>query len=76
MHSPAPRCDSLKVRPMALSERKRVCWQLKTGLRRGTYIAELKKKKKKITPISAVDKKRVYKTSKLQMATKICGCDV
>ena len=23
MHSPAPRCDSLKVRPMALSERKR-----------------------------------------------------
>ena len=29
-----------------------------------------------ITPISVVDKKRVYKTSKLQMATKICGCDV
>ena len=45
MHSPAPRCDSLKVRPMALSERKRVHWQLKTGLRRGTCIAELKKKK-------------------------------
>ena len=43
MHSPAPRCDSLKVRPMALSERKRVHWQLKTGLRRGTCIAELKK---------------------------------
>ena len=33
-------------------------------------------KRKIITPISAVDKKRVYKTSKLQMATKICGCDV
>ena len=74
MHSPAPRCDSLKVRPMALSERKRVYWQLKTGLRRGTYIAELKKKI--ITPISAVDNTMVYKTSKLQMATKICGCDV
>ena len=29
-----------------------------------------------ITPISAVDKKSVYKTSKLQMATKICGCDI
>ena len=75
MHSPAPRCDSLKVRPMALSERKRGYWQLKTGLQRGTYIAE-QKKKKIITPISAVDKKRVYKTSELQMATKICGCDV
>ena len=75
MHSPAPRCDSLKVRPMALSERKRGYWQLKTGLQRGTYIAE-QKKKITITPISAVDKKRVYKTSKLQMATKICGCDV
>ena len=60
MHSPAPRCDSLKVRPMALSERKRGYWQLKTGLQRGTYIAEQKQ----------VDKKRVYKTSKLQMATK------
>ena len=68
MHSPAPRCDSLKVRPMALSERKRGYWQLKTGLQRGTYIAE--QRKKIITPISAVDKKRVYKTSKLQMATK------
>ena len=44
MHSPAPRCDSLKVRPMALSERTRVHWQRKTGLRRGTCIAELKKK--------------------------------
>ena len=43
MHSPAPRCDSLKVRPMALSERKRGYWQLKTGLQRGTYIAEQKK---------------------------------
>ena len=69
MHSPAPRCDSLKVRPMALSERKRGYWQLKTGLQRGTYIAE-QKQKKIITPISAVDKKRVYKTSKLQVATK------
>ena len=68
MHSPAPRCDSLKVRPMALSERKRGYWQLKTGLQRGTYIAE--QKKIIITPISAVDKKRVYKTSKLQMVTK------
>ena len=76
MYSPAPRCDSLKVRPMALSVRKRVHWQLKTGLRRGTCIAEVKKKIIIITPISAVDKKRVYKTSKLQMATKICGCDV
>ena len=75
MHSPAPRCDSLKVRPMALSERKRVHWQLKTGLRRGT-LQNSKKKKIIITPISAVDKKRVYKTSRLQMATKICGCDV
>ena len=46
MHSPAPRCDFLKVRPMALSERKRGYWQLKTGLQRGTYIAEHKKKKK------------------------------
>ena len=45
MHSPAPRCDSLKVRPMALSERKRGYWQLKTGLQRGTYIAEQKQKK-------------------------------
>ena len=68
MHSSAPRCDSLKVRPMALSERKRGYWQLKTGLQRGTYIAE--QKKKIITPISAVDKKKVYKTSKLQMATE------
>ena len=68
MHSPAPRCDSLKVRPMALSERKRGYWQLKTGLQRGTYIAE--QKKIIITPISAVYKKRVYKTSKLQVATK------
>ena len=45
---------------------------------KGTYIAE---QKKIITPISAVDnkkkkKKRFYKTLKLQMATKICGCDV
>ena len=54
---------------MALSERKRGYWQLKTGLQRGTYIAE-QKQKKIITPISAVDKKRVYKTSKLQVATK------
>ena len=69
MHSPAPHCDSLKVRPMALSERKRGYGQLKTGLQRGTYIAE-QKQKKIITPISAVDKKRVYKTSKLQVATK------
>ena len=68
MHSPAPRCDSLKVRPMALSERKRGYWQLKTGLQRGTYIAE--QQKKIITPISAVDKKRVYITSRLQMSTK------
>ena len=68
MHSPAPRCDSLKVSPMALSERKRGYWQLKTGLQRGTYIAE--QRKIIITPISGVDKKRVYKTSKLQMATK------
>ena len=43
IHSPAPRCDSLKVRPIALSERKRGYWQLKTGLQRGTYIAEQKK---------------------------------
>ena len=68
MHNPAPRCDSLKVRPMALSERKRGYWQLKTGLQRGTYIAE--QAKKTITPISAVDKKRVYITSRLQMSTK------
>ena len=41
---------------------------------KGTYIAE----QKQITPISAVDnkKKRFYKTLKLQIATKICGCDV
>ena len=56
MHCPAPRCDSLKVRPMATSERKRVYWQLKTGLRR-VHILQ-KKKKKKITPISAVDNKK------------------
>ena len=76
MHSPAPRCDSLKVRPMALSERKRGYWQLKTGLQRGIYC---RTKKIIITPISAVDKKRVYKTSKLQVATKkkkICECDI
>ena len=57
MHCPAPRCDSLKVRPMATSERKRVYWQLKTGLRR-VHILQNKKKKKKITPISAVDNKK------------------
>ena len=73
MHCPAPRCDSLKVRPTATSERKRVYWQMKTGLRR---VHILQNKKKIITPISAVDNKRVYKTSKLQMATKICGWDV
>ena len=69
MHSPAPRCDSLKVRPMALSERKRGYWQLKTGLQRGTYIAK-QTEKKITTPISAVDKKRVYITSRLQMSPK------
>ena len=42
MHCPAPRCDSLKVRPMATSERKRVYWQLKTGLRR-VHILQNKK---------------------------------
>ena len=58
MHCPAPRCDSLKVRPMATSERKRVYWQLKTGLRR-VHILQNKKKNN-----SAVDKKkRFYKTS-------------
>ena len=70
MHSPAPRCDSLKVRPMALSED----WTPK-----GYIYCRTKTKTKKITPISAVDKKRVYKTSKLQVATKkkkICGCDI
>ena len=74
IHCPAPRCDSLKVRPMATSERKRGYWQLKTGLQR----VHILQNKNKITPISAVDnkKKRFYKTSKLQMATKICGCDV
>ena len=34
IHCPAPRCDSLKERPMATSERKRVYWQLKTEIRR------------------------------------------
>ena len=71
MHSPAPRCDSLKVRPMALSERKRGYLQLKTGLQRGTYIAE--QRKIIITPISAVDKKRVYKTQSYRWRQKSAG---
>ena len=54
MHCPAPRCDSLKVRPMATSERKRGYRQLKTGLRR----VHILQNKKKITPISAVDNKK------------------
>ena len=69
MHSPAPRCDSLKVRPMALSERKRGLLAAEDWTPKG-YIYCRTKTKKIITPISAVDKKRVYKTSKLQVATK------
>ena len=76
MNSPAPRCDSLKVRPMALSERKRGLLAAEDWTPKGYIYCRTKTKKKIITPISAVDKKRVYKTSKLQMATKICGCDI
>ena len=50
IHCPAPRCDSLKERPMTTSERKRVYWQLKTEIRR-VYVV---KQKKNIIPISAV----------------------
>ena len=70
MHSPAPRCDSLKVRPMALSERKRGLLAAEDWTPKGYIYCRTKKQKKIITPISAVDKKRVYKTSKLQVATK------
>ena len=62
MHCPAPHCDSLKVRPMATSERKRVYWQLKTGLRR----VHILQNKKKIIPISAVDNKKKKDFIKLQ----------
>ena len=42
IHCPAPRCDSLKERPMTTSERKRVYRQLKTEIRR---VYAVKKKK-------------------------------
>ena len=45
IHCPAPRCDSLKERPMTTSEKKRVYRQPKTGLRR-VYVVKQKKKKK------------------------------
>ena len=46
MHSPAPRCDSLKVRPMALSERKRGLLAAEDWTPKGYIYCRTKTKKK------------------------------